>query len=223
MNGRRLAVVGGVAGLVLVVTSAVYLRSAFTGDPAGAPTIAAASPSTPALPGARETAPPTLAVELGPAPVTDDPAEFARLAAAAIFAWDTSTGHAVEEYVARLVGIADPTGEETPGLVADLTGYLPTATAWAELRTYATRQWLEVDSVQVPSLWPQAVAQAPEGALLPGSAAYTVTGVRHRAGVWHGDAVTSEHEVAFTIFMVCAPSYDQCHLLRLSRLDEPLD
>ena len=47
--------------------------------------------------------------------------------------------------------------------------------------------------------------------------------VRHRAGVWQGEAVASEHGVTFTVFMVCGPSYDRCHLLRLSRLDEPLD
>jgi len=221
MNGRLLAALAAVAGFVLVVAFMVYVRSAFTGEPNTAPTPEPSSP-TQAPTVAVETATPAPANELGAVKGTDDPAEFARAVATAIFGWDTTTGHDVEEYVARLVGIADPTGEETPGLVADLTAYLPTAMAWADLRTYFTRQWLEVDSVQVPSLWPQALAQAPEGALLPGSAAYTVTGVRHRAGVWQGEAVASEHEVAFTIFMVCGPSYDACRLLRLSRLDEPL-
>ena len=222
MTGRRLWVVGAVAGLVLVATILVYLRSTFSGDDAVAPS-AAGSPATPGVTDAPGAAPPTRAVELAAALATDDPAEFASVVAAAIFDWETTSGHGIEEYVARLVAIADPTGEETPGLVADLAGYLPTATAWGDLRTYSTRQWLEVDSVQVPSLWPQALAQAPEGALLPGSAAYTVSGVRHRAGVWQGESVASEHEVAFTVFMVCGPSYDRCHLLRLSRLDEPLD
>lgn len=222
MNGRRLWVVGGVAGLVLVATILVYLRSTFSGDDAVAPS-AAGSPATPGVTDAPGAAPPTRAGELAAALATDDPAEFASVVAAAIFDWETTSGQGIEEYVARLVAIADPTGEETPGLVADLASYLPTATAWGDLRTYSTRQWLEVDSVQVPSLWPQALAQAPEGALLPGSAAYTVSGVRHRAGVWQGESVASEHEVAFTVFMVCGPSYDRCHLLRLSRLDEPLD
>ena len=222
MNGRLVWVVGGVVGLVLVATILVYLRSTFSGDDVVAPS-SAGSPTTPGVTDAPAAAPPTRAVELAAALATDDPAEFASVVAAAIFDWETTSGHGIEEYVARLVAIADPTGEETPGLVADLAGYLPTATAWGDLRTYSTRQWLEVDSVQVPSLWPQALAQAPEGALLPGSAAYTVSGVRHRAGVWQGESVASEHEVAFTVFMVCAPSYDRCHLLRLSRLDEPLD
>lgn len=222
MNGRRIWVVGAVAGLVLVTTILVYLRATFSGDDAVTPS-AAGSPATSGVTDAPGAAPPTRAVALAAALATDDPAEFASVVAAAIFDWETTSGHGVEEYVARLVAIADPTGEETPGLVADLAGYLPTATAWGDLRTYSTRQWLEIDSVQVPSLWPQALAQAPEGALLPGSAAYTVSGVRHRAGVWQGESVASEHEVAFTVFMVCGPSYDRCHLLRLSRLDEPLD
>jgi hypothetical protein len=222
MKGRLVWVVGGVAGLVLVAAILVYLRSTFSGDDAVAPS-AAGSPATPGVTDAPGAAAPTRAVELAAALATDDPAEFASVVAAAIFDWETTSGHGVEESVARLVAIADPTGEETPGLVADLTGYLPTATAWGDLRTYSTRQWLEVDSVQVPSLWPRAVAEAPEGSLLSGSAAYTVSGVRHRAGVWQGESVASEHEVAFTVFMVCGPSYDRCHLLRLSRLDEPLD
>jgi hypothetical protein len=28
--------------------------------------------------------------------------------------------------------------------------------------------------------------------------------------------------VEFTVFVVCAPTYDTCHLLRLSQLDNPL-
>jgi hypothetical protein len=55
-----------------------------------------------------------------------------------------------------------------------------------------------------------------------GTTAYTVTGVRHRAGIWGERAVTSSHDVAFTVFIVCARLI-RVHLLRLSRLDEPLD
>ena len=43
-----------------------------------------------------------------------------------------------------------------------------------------------------------------------------------RTGVWNGQPVTSEHPVAFTVFVVCAPTYPTCHLLRLSQLDNPL-
>jgi hypothetical protein len=211
----------GVATLVLAMSLAVYLRSVF-GGPDAAPAAPAFSSvvARAGTPGAR---PPASVRELTRPSTMEDPAEFARLVATMLFEWDTAGGHGVEEYVARLIELADPTGEETPGLVADLTGYLPNATTWTQLRHYSTRQWLEIDAVTVPTLWPKAVAQAPDGALLPGSAAYTVTGVRHRTGVWHGEPVTSRHAVTFTVFMVCGPSYDACHLLRLSRLDEPLD
>ena len=47
-------------------------------------------------------------------------------------------------------------------------------------------------------------------------------GTRHRDGLWNGEAVTSEHAVSFTVFIVCTPAYPTCHLLRLSQLDNPL-
>jgi hypothetical protein len=221
MKTRLITILGVLAGLVLVVTIATYLRLAFTGEPEVSPGVPPSS-SAPPQPGAPEASRTAAVLDVSGASHVDDPAEFARVVATTIFEWDTAGGHGVEEYVARLIDIADPTGEETPGLVADLTGYLPNATAWTELRQYSTRQWLQIDSVTVPTLWHQAVAQAPQGALQPGSAAYTVTGVRHRTGMWQGKQVTSQHEVAFTIFMVCGPLYDACHLLRLSRLDQPL-
>ena len=40
-----------------------------------------------------------------------------------------------------------------------------------------------------------------------GATAVTIEGTRHRAGVWNGQPVTSEHPVAFTVFVVCAPTY----------------
>ena len=139
-----------------------------------------------------------------------------------LFDWDTAAAWALSEYTGRLLAVADPTGQESPGLVADIAGYLPTVEAWAFLKPYYTRQWLEISSVEVPDLWDQALAEAGPG-LAPGTTAYTIRGTRHRAGVWEGEPVTSEHEVAFTVFIVCEPSYPTCHLLRLSRLDEPLD
>jgi len=50
----------------------------------------------------------------------------------------------------------------------------------------------------------------------------TITGVRHRLGVWDGNPVSSAHRVEFTAFILCRPSYVTCHLLRLSMLDHPL-
>lgn len=164
-----------------------------------------------------------LANDLLPAlPSTADPATFASLVAHAIFDWDTTTTIPLSAYTSRLVTAADPTGESSPGLMADLAGYLPTEKAWTELRPYSTRQWLKIKKTGVPDLWPKAEAQSGPGVLLPGTTAYTITGVRHRAGRWERKPVTSEHDVAFTVFLVCAPSYPECHLLRLSRLDDPL-
>lgn len=64
--------------------------------------------------------------------------------------------------------------------------------------------------------------QAQPGQLAEGTIAYTIEGTRHREGVWNDEQVTSEHPVMFTVFIVCAPTYDTCHLLRLSQLDNPL-
>ncbi len=74
----------------------------------------------------------------------------------------------------------------------------------------------------VPDAWADAVEQAQPGQLAAGTTAVTIEGTRHRAGVWNGQPVTSEHPVAFTVFVVCAPTYPTCHLLRLSQLDNPL-
>ena len=121
-----------------------------------------------------------------------------------------------------MVAVAETTGESTPGLVSDLDNYLPTEDAWVELAKYETRQWIVIDSVTTPTKWADAQDQAGDQ-LLPGTTALTIHGTRHRAGVWEGEPVASEHDVAFTIFLVCGPSYPECHLLRLSMLDKPLE
>lgn len=153
---------------------------------------------------------------------TSDPETFARQVAEAIFAWDTATLVSRTNHIEQLVEVADPTGESTPGLVSDLHNYLPTQDAWTELTKYETRQWLTVDSVTTPTKWAEAEAQAGDE-LLPGTTALTIHGTRHRSGIWEGEPVSSEHDVAFTVFLVCAPAYPECHLLRLSMLDKPLD
>lgn len=151
-----------------------------------------------------------------------DPKAFAAAVARALFDWDTSSPAGLAGYIGRLVALADPTGEESPGLVADIATYLPTPAAWVELRQYYTRQWIAIQSTRVPTLWPQAVAEAGPNGLAPGTTSYTIRGVRHRAGLWDGSHVTTRHEVAFTVFVVCRPSYPICHVLRLSKLDDPL-
>ena len=70
-----------------------------------------------------------------------------------------------------------------PRSPSDVRTYFPTADAWLKLRTYGTRQWLTIDDAFVPASWNEALDQAAEGQLLPGTIAYTVTGTRHRAGI----------------------------------------
>jgi len=151
-----------------------------------------------------------------------DPEQFAELMAHAIFDWDTTSLAPRAAYLQRIVTVADPTGESSPGLISDVDAYLPPEKIWIDLREYETRQWIEVETIEVPAEWGTALDQA-SGALPLGTTAYTITGVRHRDGVWEGEPVASQHEVAFTVFMTCAPTYEQCRLLRLSLLDEPLD
>lgn len=158
-----------------------------------------------------------------PAPVasTSDPERFARRIAAAVFTWDTATGYTPSDYIQQVVNAGDPSGTETPGLAADLADYLPNTAAWAQLRTYETRQWLTIDTATVPTTWKQALQQG-KATLLPGTRAYTITGTRHRAGVWDGTPVTTAEQVSFTVFETCQPTYPTCRVLRLSQLDKPL-
>lgn len=155
-------------------------------------------------------------------PSSDDPVTFARSVATTLFAWDTSDRRPVEAYRDPIIDIADPAGVETPGLVADLAMYLPTAETWEFLAGYSTRQWLDITAAVVPTAWPGIVANAPQGSLADGTTAVTIDGVRHRAGEWEGEAVHDRFTVAFTVFVVCGPTYPTCHLLRLSALDTPM-
>ncbi|MFH5824720.1 hypothetical protein [Georgenia sp. AZ-5] len=228
---RRTAVL-----LVLVLIASVVAMTVYgvvlthrSGSPAGGAPVTADAPSAAAPAGSVPATPiPTTQevqadeVDVVTVPATSDPHKFATSVAEAVFFWDTTNGLPPGGYTARLIEVADPTGVETPGLVADLAYYLPTPSAWEHLRRFATRQWLDVTHVAVPKQWAQAVALAPEGSLAPGTTALTVTGVRHRAGLWDNQPTTSEHEVAFTVFVVCAPTYPDCRLLRLSQLDDPL-
>ena len=172
------------------------------------------------MPPATETQP--VLADLPALAMTSDPDAFAQRVAEAIFVWDTTTLVTRTDHLERLIEVADPTGEATPGLVFDLSGYLPTPHAWAELAKHRTRQWITTSSVTTPTTWAEAQAQAGDQ-LLPGTTARTIHGTRHRAGTWDGEPVASEHAVAFTVFIVCGPSYPHCHLLRLSMLDTPLD
>ena len=153
---------------------------------------------------------------------SDDPETFARNVATALFAWDTASGLMPLDYSSVVLAVGDPSGAEQAGLASDVAAYLPTKKAWLELRQYATAQHLTIEDAFVPEAWDTAVEQAQPGQLAPGTVAYTIEGTRHREGVWNDEQVTSEHPVAFTVFIVCAPAYETCHLLRLSQLDNPL-
>lgn len=216
---RRLVLLSALAAVVLAVVG-VGVYGLLTGPPTSTTDEAPPRPTsaTPAPSGEGSRELPEIAE-------TDDPEEFAREVATALFAWDTASGLMPLDYTSVLMGVADPTGVEQAGLASDIAGYLPSRETWAELRRYATAQHLEITDVFVPDAWAQAQSQAQPGQLPAGTTAYTVEGIRHRQGVWNDEPTTSEHEVAFTIFLTCPPdNADQqsCYLLRLSFLDQPL-
>ena len=165
---------------------------------------------------------PTTTSRLPSVRASDDPETFARNVAETLFAWDTGSGFIPLDYTSVILDVGDPSGDEQAGLASDIAAYLPSREAWIELRQYATAQHLSIETVFVPEAWDTAIEQAQSGQLAEGTVAYTIEGTRHRECLWHDDTVTSEHAVAFTVFIVCAPTYDTCHLLRLSQLDNPL-
>jgi hypothetical protein len=216
---RVRVVLGALVVLVVVAVTAYGLLATRDVDSVrSAPVTAAANPP------ARVTVnPPTAQAPAGLSPIagTGDPVAFATAVARALFDWDTTGSQTRADHRGRLLAVADPTGVESPGLVADLGGYLPSAQTWDFLAGYDTRQWIDVTDLVVPGEW-HAVAVAAGSELAPGTTALTVTGVRHRAGTWESREVAERFDVAFTAVVVCRPTYPRCYLLRLSRLDEPL-
>ncbi|WP_458041486.1 MULTISPECIES: hypothetical protein [Bacteria] len=196
----------GLYGLLLAPRSEPSPGGSSASDPPGAST-SAPSPTSSAPPVVRE---------------SDDPETFARALANALFTWDTATEFGPTDYAQVIVDVGDPSGNETAGLASDVRTYLPTADAWAQLRTMQTRQWLDINDVFVPDEWATALEQASEGQILPGTVAYTITGVRQREGIHGTEPVSSSHDVAFTVFITCEPTFDTCRALRLSELDNPL-
>lgn len=196
----------GLYGLLLAPRSNPSPGRSNAGDP---PTSSTSAPS----PGA--STPPVIRE-------SDDPEAFARALATALFTWDTATEFGPTDYAQVLVDVGDPSGNETAGLASDVRTYLPTADAWAQLRTMQTRQWLDISEVFVPDEWATALEQASDGQILPGTVAYTITGIRQREGINGTEPVTSSHDVAFTVFITCEPTFDTCKALRLSELDNPL-
>lgn len=220
-NRRRLVALIA-AGVVLLLLTGVGVFGLLTGPPNST------TPDPDPEPGPVTKAPPTAAprTPLPPrvpaVPRSTNPETFAQGVASTLFAWDTASGLWPPDYTSAILAVSDPSGDEQAGLASDVAAYLSTRDAWIELRQYATRQHLTINTMYVPDAWSEAVAQAQPGQLAAGTSAVTIEGTRHRAGVWNGQPVTSEHPVAFTVFVVCAPTYPTCHLLRLSQLDNPL-
>ena len=216
---RRRLIVAAAAGVLLLIAAVTYLL--LTHDRVDAPSPTADRSAVPAaIPDGASKVPDD--GTLSELPPVSDPAEFAELVAHAIFDWDTTALAPRAAYLERIATIADPTGEETQGLISDVDAYLPPEAMWIELREYQTRQWINVESVEIPTQWATALEQG-QATLAPGTTAYTITGVRHRDGVWEDEPVATQNDVTFTVFMTCAPTYEQCRLLRLSLLDEPLE
>ncbi|GAA1996459.1 hypothetical protein GCM10009777_36610 [Microbacterium pumilum] len=145
---------------------------------------------------------------------------FARSVADSLFRWDTRSSAGPAEWSQPLIDVGD--ADEAAGLASDVRGYLPTVEQWDQLEMYGTVQRLTIDVIRVPAAWAGAVAQAAPGQLPPGAIAYTISGIRHRNGTWDGEPTTTASEVTFTVFIAC-PRDQHCRLLRLSRLNEPLE
>lgn len=153
---------------------------------------------------------------------TSDPQSFAVSVAWALFDWDTTASVPLNVYTGRLLAVADPSGEESAGLVTDLSTYLPSPASWADLTGYRVRQWIDINSYAVPDTWDQTRTDDAGHELAAGTTSYTVTGLRRRSGIWQGKPAQTVDRVTFTIFMTCRPTYDTCKLLRLSQLNHPL-
>lgn len=201
----------GAGILALLISIGVYglLRGPASGEPLTEPmTSATVTPAAPSVAQAR------------PLTTTSDAEGFARAAAIALFQWDTRGSAGPSEWAQVLIDVGDP--EEAAGLASDIRGYLPTGEQWEQLELYATRQSLSIDSAHVPAAWATALRQAAPGQLPPGAIAYTISGERHRDGVWDGEPIATSSAVTFTMFIACPPAQD-CRLLRLSRVNEPLE
>ncbi|MDO5671765.1 MAG: hypothetical protein Q4G30_02755 [Actinomycetaceae bacterium] len=223
---RRNMLIATIAGgliLLVLIGVGVYglIRGPQTNEPA----------EPPPTDGPTETSPALVPAEPEPVVALGGPEKFAGAVAEALFTWDTTSGYGPADYAQMLADVTADT--EADAAASDVRSYLPTPEAWAQLRTHQTRQWLTVDTIEIPAAWDDAVVQATPGQIPDGAVAYTVTGTRHRTGYWGTDPVTTTHPVAFTVFLTCTPERgpapapadpitDTCLLLRLSQLDNPL-
>ncbi|QCX27721.1 hypothetical protein [Nocardioides jishulii] len=220
LTGRQIMLLLGCALAVITLAVGVYGLLRGPGGqapdtPAPTPTYAGASADQ-----SEATSPVTAPEELS-LPHTTDPITYARAVAVALFDWDTSTGFLPTDYTASVLADADPSGQETPGLLTDVATYLPSVDQWLALGAMEVEQRIDIDAADVPDSWAAAVAQS-NGQLRPGTMAVTITGTRHRSGVWNGEPAEVVHPISFTVFVGCPPSFERCHVLRLSQLNMPL-
>lgn len=156
----------------------------------------------------------------GALPAMADPTDYASVVAERLLTWDTTTGLEPADYAAPVVdGASHPDNEALRG---DVANYLPTEQAWAHLSDYETRQYVTIDRAFVPETWDEAKAAAAAGRIPDGAIAVTLATTVHRSGVWNGEAVSADHDLAFTIFLGCRPVFDHCRILRLSAINTPL-
>lgn len=218
---RRLLITVIAAGVVLLLLIGVGVYGLLRGP---SPDAAESAGPAPAVPSSSPT--PTADADRGPGrlPVTSEPEKLARAVTTALFVWDTASGYEPADYAQPVLDAGD--GTEVDMLAADIRGYLPSPSAWAQLRQYQTRQWVTIDTIVIPEAWNTALDQAAPGQLPEGATAYTITGTRHRTGTWDTDPVEATGQVSFTVFLTCAPPAPDakklCRVLRLSELDTPL-
>ena len=218
LTGRQLALV--LAALLGAATLAVGVYGLARGPRSAAPASDPRREGTVKVePGA--TAAHVVSLDDRALPHTSDPVAYARAVATSLFDWDTAAGYLPTDYAAAVLADADPSGDETPGLLDDVATYLPTTEQWLNLGATNVVQSIDIAEASVPDSWVSALAQA-HGRLRPGTTAVTISGTRHRSGVWNGDPAESSYQVAFTVFVACQPAFDRCHVLRLSQLDRPL-
>ena len=217
LTGRQIMLLLGCA--LAVITAAVGIYGLVRG-PGGTTTAPPNARPIAAALGADSTEP-DVTVQDRSLPHTTDPVTYARAVAVSLFDWDTTAGFLPTDYSSVVLADADPSGEEVPGLLDDVAAYLPTVEQWLDLGAMEVEQTIEVDDAYVPDAWAAAVDQA-HGHLRPGTTAVTIAGTRHRSGVWNGELAESSYPVSFTVFVACQPSFERCHVLRLSELDNPL-
>jgi hypothetical protein len=217
----RLTAVPGRGVLVRRIVVAAVVVAGIIAFPVGRPGSERATTSEPASTGASESSRPSASAPATPPPssVADTASKaeaFTRDIADIVLTWDTVSGPDLTTVRGELLALADPTGEETPGLLADLDVYLPTTASWRYLESLGARQRVDLGQVAVPTGWTSSVAGEPD---LAETYAVNVEGTREREATAAGLTDRTSRPVRFTVFVRC-PDDGPCALLRLGRLGE---